>query len=1250
MPLNNNLPINELYELLKTSRDEPQYSEENKFYDIAEHTEANYIANLLVNIELKSPRLNKDFIKKLHSGEVNWQTADGNIITLQEDFDFNLLEELGILFFEYDWVVVNASLPSDDSEYIHSSIKPILKFVKSLKNILYIRENFQGLKFGINKDLYHQIIPDQYEFRYVKIECKSEISDYIVNIKTKKESILRLVANYYWKYIFKSDSTNSLAQYHNLRQSFRDFIQLPDITIFSDDEKQRFLSFCVDSINAHPFFNMPLEKYKSLSYSSNYLKTSFTSSKISFSIPIGTEDASSKESTEYQPLPLEQVTANYKDQFKEENKVISDLELINSNLRYRDNYILKTPFYGFLLYVINSDLFVNYYGVSSQDLLINIIEQSYKKSLLRHYLVNNLFSPFYNDTRYHLFLLSREKDFLAGFVNTVQCCKEKFNTKDNAFASTKLRLAYLLQDTLIKVALNNRTQELALLVIYLAEKYLSSLDDKQFFEYEVLKSLFDNLMDHQLKQLFPMVIDELEKLEPIRNKEGKGLLKLLFLMAETCQRFNTKEVIKILNRLQLVINTLYQKQFNFSQSVDYPYLDTDSFYDSFPWHVCNDREVINKFLSLLPDAREIIGELSKNTTHAIYYRSTLRNLIQVLLNLLTLPSAEKDKIQMHLREVIIHTGFTGSNLGSLLLDDFLSNQYKLWDKIAIALNEFDDKDFTFIVDKLTHLAPLYAMIVLYTNTFKQERKNDVLKAIFNNQDNWNLDDDNISLPLIERLLVISLEEKQLTIAKAVLDEAKKVIETHPYKNHDFFISTKNNWRIYEYKYNLLNIYYSEDSEQEKIKQIEELKEPEVEKNNISPHDIKHIVKEMHLFKRYLSGLLYEKDDPAKMCEIFTELYNKYKSEMFASLVFAAKIASLAKDTSATLGYKQAIKEYESSLPNFSFDNLSLQNKSNYIYALYLAQDYEEAGLICSKLPRLEKFYKPITITYSKVLRGRKNPLGAQKLVEEYKSYHATHMPDQELEKEIEEIHRSIESDILPIQKVTLRAAILFENKSNDELKALYREIKDKPIKDLAYIINDGNTVEEFIYEHALGCFEELRIRLKNLEKITESKKEDLINDWFVSLFNQRFVSFSTIISDQKRAGSSETGIGVGETDGIFYYKNRAVSLFEAFNLSSIDKKIIDKHLNKITNYDLNSLSPIIVVAYCSFKNFSKGVEKYIDYIKTKNYEGFNEISDLSNHQITKTQENNAITALSEHRHRGCKEITIYHFLMNLKMD
>uniref|UniRef100_UPI0018C2B596 hypothetical protein n=1 Tax=Vibrio harveyi TaxID=669 RepID=UPI0018C2B596 len=65
------------------------------------------------------------------------------------------------------------------------------------------------------------------------------------------------------------------------------------------------------------------------------------------------------------------------------------------------------------------------------------------------------------------------------------------------------------------------------------------------------------------------------------------------------------------------------------------------------------------------------------------------------------------------------------------------------------------------------------------------------------------------------------------------------------------------------------------------------------------------------------------------------------SPMFAHLVFLSNINELEGEGAKPSEFQLVIKAYENSVEGFTFEGLSLEYKSAYLHALFLAKRYDD---------------------------------------------------------------------------------------------------------------------------------------------------------------------------------------------------------------------------------------------------------------------------------------------------------------------
>ncbi|SGZ00092.1 hypothetical protein [Moritella viscosa] len=1246
------LPIKELNELILNFDQHQQHYDDTPIFDIVSHTEANYVSELLLQLNLKSPKLTRDFVKRLHAGDVAWKTLDGSERFIPQDFDFELLEELGIIYFENDWLKVSARLPdSRHDEYIHESVKPLLLFSRSLKDIIYSTNEFKPIEFGIDKSVYSSIVPDNYQFKKISLNIEEKSDYYKLDFSSDDREISNLISNYYWKKVINSNKKDCLLKSHNdIKIAFSELVSLPNEKVLTLEERKIFSDICLGIIESSTLLNSSFKQFQKILRSHRDLDSNLIATRTSISMnfgPLANESKSNKDTTTQTPLAIDDIRKNY--DFNIKDKLNDNMELIDLG-NYLDHLMfLDSDITSALLFIVKKDLFFDYQKVVSRKITKLLLNKSIENLTLRHYLINVI--PIYlNDNTYDLYLLSRSNEFEIGTLNIIKKIKAKYNSNEISFLETKSNISSVLADTIIQVSISGgKEHELVSFMVSLAKHYISDYQNDIQFERELVENILQKLTVEEFFKVSDALIEKIATID-VNGVWPNYTLYLLFSFSNAASNMYGNKLEDIKSKLSEKIFLEYERYFKFSLSHDSHCLNSKVFYDTLNWGVCNKAIIIDCFINLKPSARELTnGFYFESNSNSIYYMQSVRSYFQVLINLHSLSNANKNKIQSILLDIVKTVGFKSPDVEfPLFVSHFSDEKYDLWDRFSKIVNDFGESSFDEIVLCISESAPLDAMMSLYSNAAKKERKNKITEQIEQRLD-WKLDQD--SLPAIEKSFLLALEGDKLDVAKVSLDAANKFIESHPWRKSEKFKRVIDKWSVFDYKYKVLSIFYSLESYEKKTNLINEVLEPKLEKKKSFNHVGDDWHKEVVLFKRYIEGLIQLNETPNIARVTFEQLYLEHKSSMFSNLIFTSKLQELIKDKSEKNNYKNLVEEYKSSQEGFDIDVLTLNNKSDYLYALLLSGNYNEVDAECSKLVPSEKFYRPITITFSKALREKNNFKSALTLLEDYKKYHSVELDGQELEEELKNIETEIENSTSQLQFERIKSQVLCSDKTVDELKVFYSDIVRKPVHELVKIVsgNSQTSVESFLYNNVLSCLKEILKRGRNLEKLNDKKDENAINDWFTSLFNQRLSNFSISLSDQARIGSAESEKNVGETDGLITDSyNSSLSIFEALNLKCIDKTVINKHLNKITKYDRESVSPVFIVSYCYFKDFNSGVNDYCSHIKSEQYAGFDEIS-VQNHQLEKLDVGSEYYCTVESRCRGGKPISIYHMLIDLTL-
>ena len=155
--------------------------------------------------------------------------------------------------------------------------------------------------------------------------------------------------------------------------------------------------------------------------------------------------------------------------------------------------------------------------------------------------------------------------------------------------------------------------------------------------------------------------------------------------------------------------------------------------------------------------------------------------------------------------------------------------------------------------------------------------------------------------------------------------------------------------------------------------------------------------------------------------------------------------------------------------------------------------------------------------------------------------------------------------------------------------------------------------------------------------------ENYRNSFITHLLSRRGI----VAKDQSQFGISSTGKQAGEVDiKIENERGKAIAIIEAFNLSYLDTKVIDLHLNKIFRYDLNGLRRNFIIIYSEASDFKDLWRKYITHLSSIDFEIqlINPIKDISKEFQYGSE---VKVGLAEHL-RNEEIIEVVHVFLNMK--
>lgn len=153
-------------------------------------------------------------------------------------------------------------------------------------------------------------------------------------------------------------------------------------------------------------------------------------------------------------------------------------------------------------------------------------------------------------------------------------------------------------------------------------------------------------------------------------------------------------------------------------------------------------------------------------------------------------------------------------------------------------------------------------------------------------------------------------------------------------------------------------------------------------------------------------------------------------------------------------------------------------------------------------------------------------------------------------------------------------------------------IKVKTCDRIRSITNqDISKINEIMRELLSAC-----VKLQ-ANSIYYSATEDQRNDYIRDILETAGYD----VKDQTRRGLSPSGKAAGEIDILIKEKEFPVTIIEALNLDSLNTSYLDKHIDKIYDYDTVGNKLNIILSYVTIANFFGFCNKYSEYIKGHSY-------------------------------------------------
>lgn len=1231
-------------------------------YTYEDHIHAKALAIFLANANLSAPKLDRETIGKLIDQFYSEQQhPDG---TPKERINRTLaqLEQDGFLTFYANWCTVHCQTIRSQED-IDPSLIELVQVMQYLKTICYSDHEKSRPKYTGSTEKITSLLALHWPNSPVdKLLPELILIDNNFVLTPGNRNFCPLASTYLWLTLRDSFEPKQAFQQWMLALRVNCEWAMPVLfEYFEFDEKTKFFDELLAYLVQDTALELPLEtmwkQYMNDALFAHIVTPVKTSVELTF-------DEEGNSSSKYQDIidADKPTMATLSSKYSLQNTDFqSDLHNVQVWQKFR-NFHKSDPFYTSLLVSsIEDSIRIDEQFLTASNFIEKIFEIAESRPILKHILLN-LVPEHSGAIGYKIYLLSRPNncDVAIFYLSSPTF----FNLRSDNQSATK-NIAYAYQQFVCHEYLRTveREPEMGLrlfkIVEHLGDKYnLYTGDFSKKIEYQFLICFLESLNDLHIAQLGTTFTQHLVGPEDkiILQSQKHFYYFLGFWLIERLEITGIDIKGNLGELLKSAFMHFYKKEFDESIAGRRHDLQPNAFFSALPWHKLVESDGARTLLELSnknSDWREKISFANKDPYSAV---AAIRHYLLVLMSVgrpKRLPH-EWNRIAKRVEEIIRTVGFGNSAEAAFVINgDFFQDQFDLWTPFCSYSNVFEDSLFEDFFERCLELIPLDKLLVLLERCTVNARIEMLQDAIACRQ---SPQDEDLALSSLSRAFVSACNMGRTVLGAKLISAAKELLSHQRFSNKEnpYVASIHREWAGYEYNLQLISAFETLKEPNEFSQFVNQIPLPLSQNGKPNSNDDRNLQQECTRFRRYIIAAANYETNPEKCATILEALYNESKNSDHSFLLFKSRLA-LLKINNDTETRRQALSLFLESLNGKEPDQMPTAWVAAILDTYRYFHHNRDVDVFWWKLTIDQQDRIEILLPYCKVLIARGEPLIAQHIVNRYMQLNQKKYEGVELTELIDQLCKAIPSEHSMSQLIQS----LNEGSQRDvvQLRKHYTQIASKDFDEYVAIVDQNKSPQEFLKNVILGIAQELLLRKKNLqllsgknsdqiEKTYDLAKEDLINDWFVSLFDMRMTEARIGMRDQKRGGESESGKSPGEIDGfITDAKNRRIAIFEAFRLDHLDKAVIAKHLNKISGYNQESLSPVFIIGYCSAANFYQLTKSYSKYISELEYKGFTSL--LNNSGVTSTIEVANLWLGMERRYRNSQEVVFYHFLLDM---
>lgn len=1240
------------------------YSTSNRspeLYSYTDHTQAKALAIFLTHAALATPKLDRTTVEAVLTAQQPWPHTPGTPQFEGVSLPLSLLEEYGLVAFYAGWCTVHCQ-PLKSLDNLDQSLIPLLQAVEHLKDICYGQNGYIQPHYTCPADELKRLLAEHFGSTPVAQllpELRLEHSHF--KLPPGNQNFSSLVSTYLWQILHETFEPKEAFERWILCLRVNCSWAMP--VLFDDgdyEQRTEFNNQLLAYLTQDTALSLPMDTLQRQFFNQHNFSSILTPVESRVQIAI---DAEGKSRSEHQDIVVFErpklATLRVADALPCIDDS-SDLQLVRSSQLPGGHWREFQLFYAWLLAcTVEASIRIDGQLLASYGFAEKMLELAASRPILKHLLFNLL--PDCESVAYKIFLLSQPATCdIALFYLTQQSFSN--SPRDSQLFTQYFDKGYqqlVCHEYLRTIEAEPDSGDRLLKVVeFLGERCdLHTRDFSKRYEYQFLLCLLDKLNHQRVVQLGQAFVQWCAgtKKTPIHQPQQHYWYLLGFWLIERLENAGIDPTGTLSCSLRASLIRCYREEFEENLAGNRRSLEPNDFFSALPWHKLIWLEGVGELLTLsnrCSDWQEKLSHLNNNFAAA----AAIRHYLQVLMCLGRPQRISKDwgRVANRVVEIVRTLGFGPREQATYLFDIvFYVNKYDLWPPFCSYTNLFQDNLYDEFVERCVPLIPLNQLFVLLERCTVIARTQKLQEVIANRQ---SPESEDLGLSGLEEAFISAWDTGNTDLASKLIASAKAFLaqERFARTNIPRILRARKVWLSHEYKWQLM--IHLENSKQYPKKFEEAAYQIPLPHENSKPSDddVRAQWQECERFRRYIIAAANCETDPERCVGIMEKLYNETKYSIHSFMLFKGRIV-LYEINRDTTGLRHALSQFLGSIGNTEPEHMPTIWVATILDAYRQLQDSPGIDNFWMRLEPDQQARREILHPYCKALMARGEALIAQQIITRYRELNLQASDGLGITDLIDELGKVLPSE----RSMSQLIEVINEDsqRSTQQLAKHYSQIVSKDFEDYVAIVGQGKQPHEFLKDTVLEVAQELLLRKKNLQlqsrhanvkKPTKITHENLINDWFTSLFDKRMAEARVGFRDNKRGGESESGKSPGEIDGyITHAKNKRIAIFEAFRLFSLDTTVISLHLNKIALYDKESLNPVFIAAYCDVTDFAELVRGYSAFIATQNYTDFTIIPETGN-TVQTLDDTDHLWLGMERRRRDRREIIFYHLLLNMR--